>query len=63
MDIPRMGKDEVRSRLNDPELLVIDVRQEQKDSKIEGATLQRPGEVDSWAEKYPKDKTLVLYCA
>jgi len=33
------------------------------DLKIRGAVREDPLAVDSWANKYPKDKTLVFYCA
>ena len=49
-----------------PDLVIIDVRIERD---WESATLKIPGavwedffEVETWAEKYPKDKTIVLYC-
>jgi len=33
------------------------------DSKIKGAIREDPESIKSWAEKYSKDKTFVLYCA
>ena len=65
MEVPRMNKEELRSRLNNPETIVIDVRKEQKDAdtKIQGAVLREPDKLSTWADNYPKDKTLVLYCS
>jgi hypothetical protein len=66
-EVPRMGKDELKAMLGKPELVLIDVRTqadwESSKAKIAGATREDPGHVDSWVGKYPKDKTLVLYCA
>jgi len=66
-DVPRMKKDELKARLDNPDLVILDVRSENDwkdgDSKIEGAVREDPESVKPWAEKYSKDKTLVLYCA
>ncbi len=66
-DAPRMTKDELKARLGSPDLLVIDVRYGKdwtdSDLKIKGAIREDPKAFDSWASKYPKDKTLVFYCA
>jgi rhodanese-related sulfurtransferase len=47
--------------------VLIDVRAgkdwTESDTKIKGAVREDPKEFSSWADKYPKDKTLVLYCA
>ena len=66
--VPRMTKEELRAMLDDPNLVVIDVRHAQdwksSSSKIKGAVREdTEKEVKSWAEKYPKDKTYVFYCA
>ncbi len=64
-DVPRMTKDELRAMLDNPDLVVIDVRIQSNwadsDLKIKGAVREDPETFDSWANKYPKDKTLVLY--
>jgi rhodanese-like protein len=66
-DAPRMTKDELKARLGNPDLLVIDVRYGKdwtdSDLKIKGAIREDPKAFDSWASKYPKDKILVFYCA
>ncbi len=62
-----MSKEELRSLLGNPDLIVIDVRQEgdwdKSDSKIKGAVREIPDEADFRMEKYPKDRTLVFYCS
>ena len=66
-DVPRMTKDELNAILGNPDLVIIDVRAKKDwtdgDSKIKGAIREDPESVKSWAEKYSKDKTIVLYCA
>jgi rhodanese-related sulfurtransferase len=67
-DAPLMTDVELKAKLGDPALTIIDVRQQAhwnaSDRKIVGAVREDPGAaVESWASKYAKDKTLVLYCA
>ena len=66
-DVPRMKKDELKAMLDNPDLVILDVRAQSDwkgdDSKIKGAIREDPESVKSWAEKYSKDKTFVLYCA
>ncbi len=66
--VPRMSKEELKSMLGKPDVIIIDVRQPVDLAKstmmIKGAVREDPKqEVKSWADKYPKDKTIVLYCA
>jgi hypothetical protein len=64
-DIPRITKDELRTKLNSSDVIIVDVRTstdwDGSDLKIRGAVREDPKKVNSWAEKYPKDKTLVFY--
>ena len=66
-DVPRMKKDELKAMLDNPDFVILDVRAQSDwkgdDSKIKGAIREDPESVKSWAEKYSKDKTFVLYCA
>jgi len=66
-DVPRMTKEELKAMLGNPDFIVIDVRTqkdwEKSDLKIAGAVREDPRDIESWAKKYPKEKTLVLYCA
>jgi len=65
-DVPKISKEELNAMLNNPDLIIIDVRRERdwKSSslKIRGAVWEDFLEVDTWAQKYPRDKTIVLYC-
>ena len=66
--VPRITKEEVKSMIGNPDLIILDVRSAQgwKDSewKIKGAVREdRKGETSVWMDKYPKDKILVLFCA
>jgi hypothetical protein len=64
---PRITIGELKDRLGDPETAVVDVRGgwdwNRSDRKISGAVREDPKEVGAWAQRYPKDKTIVLYCA
>lgn len=66
-DAPRMSKDELKALMGKPGVVVIDVRTggdwSSSAEKIAGAVREDPGDVESWAKKYSKDQTLVLYCA
>lgn len=66
-DAPRMTKDELKAMLGSPEVIVIDARAVTDwlltRQKIKGAVRQNPREFDEWVGRYPKDKTIVLYCA
>jgi hypothetical protein len=66
-DAPRMTKEELKAILDSPDLIILDVRGgrdwAESNSKIKGAIREEPNDVESWAKKYPKDKTLILYCA
>ena len=50
-----------------PDVIILDVRTgsdwKASEFKIKGADRASSDNVDSWAAKYAKDKTLVLYCA
>ncbi len=66
-EVPRMTKEELKAMMDSPDLVIIDVRFGKdwidSDSKIKGAVREDPKLFESWANKYPKDKTIVLYCA
>ncbi|MBW2148869.1 MAG: hypothetical protein JRG73_19165 [Deltaproteobacteria bacterium] len=65
--VPRMTKEELKKLLGNSDIILMDVRtgKSWKDSefKIKGAVREDPKKFDSWADKYPKDKTLILYCS
>ena len=66
-EAPRMSKDELKAMLGSPDLIIVDVRYGKdwtdSDVKIKGAIREDPKVFESWANKYPKDKTILLYCA
>lgn len=65
--VPLMSKEELKSILALPDLVLIDVRQQGdwsgSDGKITGAIREDPRDFPAWQAKYQKGKTLVLYCA
>ena len=66
-DILRMTNQALSAVMGKPDVIIIDVRYgmdwTDSDSKIKGAVREDPETIQSWANKYPKDKTLVFYCA
>jgi len=66
-DAPRIEKEKLKDMLGKPELMLIDVRAgadwKASTQKIKGAVREDPDQVDTWMKKYPKDKTIVFYCA
>ncbi|MBI4961780.1 MAG: hypothetical protein HY913_00750 [Desulfomonile tiedjei] len=63
----RIELEELKAMLGSPDLVVVDVRRgedwEKSDIKIKGAIREDPKLISEWFSKYPKDKTLVFYCA
>jgi len=66
-EVPRMTKEQLKALLDDPDVVILDVRTSRdwkgSEKKIKGAIRENPKGFASWAHKYSKDKTLVLYCA
>ena len=66
-EVPRMTKEELKSLMDDPQVVIIDVRTDSdwngSTLKIKGAVREAPRDAESWADKYDKSKTYVLYCA
>ena len=64
-EVPRISKEDLKEMLGKPDVVIVDVRtgSDWNDSsvKVKGAVREEPDKVDSWIEKYPKDKTLVFY--
>jgi rhodanese-related sulfurtransferase len=65
--VPRMSTDVLNSRLGEAGLTVLDVRTDwdwnQSAEKIAGAERVSPAAVEEWAGRFPKERTLVLYCS
>jgi rhodanese-related sulfurtransferase len=66
-DVQKMDKEELKSMLGAPELVLLDGRQgrdwRSSEFKIKGATRASSDDFDKWSQTLPKDKTIVLYCA
>ena len=66
-DVPTISKDELKAQLGSPDLVLLDVRSgrdwSSSEFKIRGAVRASGKEFGKWSQHYPKDKTLVLYCA
>ena len=65
LEIPKISKEELKSMLGKPAVVVIDVRtlwdRKMSLKQIKGAVREDPDAVKSWAKKYSKEKTIVLY--
>jgi 3-mercaptopyruvate sulfurtransferase SseA len=66
-DVEKMTKEELKTMLGNPDVIIVDVRQpshyQASKAKIQGAVREDPSAVTAWMKNYPKDKTLVFYCA
>jgi len=66
-DSHSMTVQQLRSMLGKPDVIIIDVRTnydwDNSKVKIPGAVKEEGMKFASWMNKYPKDKTIVLYCA
>jgi rhodanese-related sulfurtransferase len=64
---PTMTKEQLQKQMGDPQVVILDVRTgrdwSSSEFKIKGAERVDPQNYQAWSDKYPKDKTLVLYCA
>ena len=64
-EVPRMNKEELKGMLDKGDVVIIDVRVGKdwtaSESKIKGAVREAPKKAKTWAKKYDKDKTYVLY--
>ena len=66
-EAPRITKEELKEMLGNPDVIIIDLRLGRdwanSELRIEGALREDPANLNSWLPKYPKEKTLILYCA
>ncbi len=66
-DVKLMEKEELNSLLGSDDLVLLDVRTgrdwSSSEFKIKGAIRAPSSKFSRWADSYPKDKTVVLYCA
>jgi rhodanese-related sulfurtransferase len=66
-DSHSMTKEQLLPLLGKPDVIIIDVRTkydwDNSKVKIPGAVHEEGMKFGSWMKKFPKDKTIVLYCA
>ena len=66
-DVPRMTVEELKAVLGNDNVVVLDVRSgrdwNSSEFKIQGAKRAEPGKINNWDGTYPKDNTVVIYCA
>lgn len=66
LDVNRMSTEELRGKLGQEGVVVVDVRTgrdwKSSEFKIKGA-VRYQGDIVKWAAQYAKNTTLVLYCA
>ncbi len=64
---PQITKDELKEILGKPGIHILDIRSieewEHSFCKIPGAVHEVAAEWVAWTAKYPKDDTIVIYCA
>lgn len=64
-EIPRLSKEQAKAMVGNPDVVILDCRPVEQwkysDQKIPGAVHEDPMEVQSWAGKYSRDKTIVIY--
>jgi predicted sulfurtransferase len=67
IEVPRISIERVRQMLDDPDVVIIDVRTAKtwwrSPTKITNAVREELDSVEQWATKYAKDKTLIFYCS
>jgi len=66
-DVPLITKEELRAVLDEPGLVILDVRRgndwTSSEFKIKGAVYAPPEDFDQWVTRYPPNTKIVLYCA
>jgi len=64
--VRKISIDGLKALLGKPDVVILDVRTahdwDDSKTKIKGAIRADYHDAASWVEKYPKDKTIVLYC-
>jgi hypothetical protein len=64
-NVPAISVHQVKQLLNNADTIIIDVRKYRNwwrsSKKILSAVREEPSKVDHWAQKYPKDKSLIFY--
>ena len=64
-NVPTISVHQVKMLLNNSDVIIIDVRKYRNwwrsSKKILSAIREDPSKVHQWAQKYPKDKSLIFY--
>ena len=64
-EVPRITKEQLKEMLGKPDLVIIDARLVEQwkysDQLIPGAVHEDPLTVNTWAQKYSKNKKIVIY--
>jgi hypothetical protein len=64
-NVPGISVHQVKQLLYNSDTIIIDVRKYRNwwrsNKKILSAVREEPSKVDQWAQKYPKDKSLIFY--
>jgi hypothetical protein len=67
IEVPRISIERTKQMLSNPDVVIIDVRTAKtwwrSTTKIKNAVREESGTLERWAEKYPKEKTLIFYCS
>ena len=63
--VPRMSKEELKAKIEDPAIFILDVRLAghlaRSSAKIKGALWVEAKDVSQWSRLFPKNSTFVLY--
>lgn len=64
-EIPRIAAEQTKAKLGDPNVILLDLRPAEQwkysDQLIPTAVHEDPLDVSSWADKYDKERTLIVY--
>jgi hypothetical protein len=64
--VPRMAIDDLKAQMGNPGVIILDVRAthdwDENDVMVKGAVREDPSKLESWINKYPSDKIIILYC-
>jgi hypothetical protein len=67
IEVPRISIERTKQMLSNPDVVIIDVRTAKtwwrSTTKIKNAVREEFGMLERWAEKVPKEKTLIFYCS
>jgi hypothetical protein len=66
-DVPRMSKDELKTLLDNPDVVILDARDSpewnKSENKIKGAHRLDESNIERVETMYPKEKIIVVYCS